>query len=556
MGERAGLNPQSMKARILLLGAFLILIGVVLRTMLAVPLVEKRVQELVQNQQMSLASYIAQDIEHDLQSRLSLVKRFAAEFPSGLADSPAELARWLDDRQRINPLFDAGLVAIAPNGDASLGASPALHGAAWSPVGSRVWFQQALGSDGSAMSEPQTAFSGEGLAILFAAPVRDATGALHAVLVGSASLGGSGFLQRLQQARSGQTGGFVLVSPQSRLFVASSDASLMLAPTPPPGTDALHDKAMAGYRGSGVMTHARGLDELAAIAAVPTAGWFVVASMPVDEALQPISTLWTLVSGSTVSLALTTMLLLLLLLPRILRPLTDAARSIHDMADGTVPLQPLAVKNDDEVGTLVRGFNFLVARLKREEAAREASEARLKFLAHHDALTGLFNRATLEDRLQRALERIRHQGSQLAVLFCDLDGFKAINDQQGHGVGDAVLKQAAERLCVPHPGIDTVARLGGDEFVIVVVANGGVQQAAEDIAHQVLQAISLPFVIDGKALDLGVSIGVAVHAGVLQSASQLLASADTAMYDAKRRGRGRVSLGQSASMPNSLTTLP
>jgi diguanylate cyclase (GGDEF)-like protein len=295
---------------------------------------------------------------------------------------------------------------------------------------------------------------------------------------------------------------------------------------------------MAGYRGTGVTINAKGVEEFSAMVSVPSTGWFVVARMPTKEAFHLVEALRGFMLKSVPVLVVTILALMLIALPRILRPLTDAARAMRDMADGKTRLAPLPVVRNDEVGKLVKGFNFLVQRLHKEEAAREASETRLKYLAHHDSLTGLHNRAMLEERLAHALARAERDGSQIALLFCDLDGFKPVNDQHGHDAGDEVLRQVAHRLTDGRRRIDMVARLGGDEFVILLTGLKDARTGAAAVARQCLDAIGEPFEHEGIALTLGMSIGIALHTGVAVAPSYLMAQADIAMYRAKREGKG------------------
>jgi diguanylate cyclase (GGDEF)-like protein/PAS domain S-box-containing protein len=166
---------------------------------------------------------------------------------------------------------------------------------------------------------------------------------------------------------------------------------------------------------------------------------------------------------------------------------------------------------------------------------RKLAEANLVHAATHDRLTGLPNRALLVDRLNIAVARSSGQGASLAVLFCDLDRFKVINDSMGHAAGDTVLATIAERLCaVIRPG-DTVARIGDDEFVFCCEGLDDDAEATR-IADRVWGALAVPIVVDGREVFVTTSIGIRVLTGAIEPAESLLRDADAAMYQAKQSG--------------------
>lgn len=163
-------------------------------------------------------------------------------------------------------------------------------------------------------------------------------------------------------------------------------------------------------------------------------------------------------------------------------------------------------------------------------SARKAGEAELVHRAAHDPLTGLPNRSTLTDRLAVAVDRARASGEAGAVLFCDLDGFKAVNDTHGHDVGDQVLQVISARLAEQvRPG-DLVARLGGDEFV--VVAEQVSDAETEGLARRLEDAVAAPITVDAVTVTLTVSVGTARLNGTAE-VSDLLRTADVAMFTAK-----------------------
>jgi diguanylate cyclase (GGDEF)-like protein/PAS domain S-box-containing protein len=169
---------------------------------------------------------------------------------------------------------------------------------------------------------------------------------------------------------------------------------------------------------------------------------------------------------------------------------------------------------------------------------RMEAREQLQFLAHHDALTNLPNRALFLERLDHALTRARWTKRPLAVLFLDLDRFKNINDTLGHDIGDSTLRVAAKRLtnCVREG--DTVARFGGDEFTVLLedLANS---DDVPSVAQKILEALSRPFDVEGREFVVTTSIGISLYPSDGDDSLKLLRNADTAMYRAKEQGRNK-----------------
>jgi diguanylate cyclase (GGDEF)-like protein/PAS domain S-box-containing protein len=172
----------------------------------------------------------------------------------------------------------------------------------------------------------------------------------------------------------------------------------------------------------------------------------------------------------------------------------------------------------------------------RDITERKELEQQLTFRAFHDPLTSLANRALFGDRLAHALTRRRDRGS-VAVLFCDLDQFKRVNDSLGHGSGDRLLGVVAKRLTGCLPSGNTVARLGGDEFAILL-EDASEPMDAVRVAEAVLEALERPIEVDGRPVFIRASIGIAMAADAGPSAEDLLRAADVAMYSAKAAGGG------------------
>ena len=203
------------------------------------------------------------------------------------------------------------------------------------------------------------------------------------------------------------------------------------------------------------------------------------------------------------------------------------------------PHGELPVQRGDEVGELARGFQDMEQQISRQLAELNFSRDAMAHLAYHDALTGLPNRRMFEQRLMQALELSRRSGRSCALLFVDLDDFKAINDTHGHAVGDLVLQAVARTIVGAVRQADTVARLAGDEFT-VLCENVDSDEAALKIVAALEHAFDAPLDIDGQPFPARASVGVSLFPRDAQDAHGLLTSADEAMYRVKQSHRRRV----------------
>jgi len=171
--------------------------------------------------------------------------------------------------------------------------------------------------------------------------------------------------------------------------------------------------------------------------------------------------------------------------------------------------------------------------------SRKQAEDQLAHLAHHDALTGLPNRLLLLERLNQLLSYAQRHERTLAVLYLDLDRFKVVNDTLGHGVGDEVLKAAAERLARAVRGSDTVARPGGDEFIIIL-SDVATERDVRTVADKIVATFHAPFLVGEDEFFLSTSIGIALYPRDGVDVDTLIKNADAAMYRAKDSGRNNI----------------
>ncbi len=263
---------------------------------------------------------------------------------------------------------------------------------------------------------------------------------------------------------------------------------------------------------------------------------FVVAglAMPMDRVLADTHLLGVTAVKTVVVFSALAILISFLLSRVLTRPLKMMARAAkrfsreHDMGE-------LPVGRKDEIGQLARGFNDMQVEIKAYLEELHESRSKLEHLARHDTLTGLPNRLLFFDRLELAVAAARRSGKQLAVFFIDLDRFKEINDDQGHGAGDEVLQVIAQRLKGMVREVDTVARLGGDEFIILFDGLGDVRPL-EMMAQKVVQGVAQPMDLNGRSVAVSASVGISIFPEDAPSANELVHKADLAMYRSKALG--------------------
>jgi diguanylate cyclase (GGDEF)-like protein/PAS domain S-box-containing protein len=216
-------------------------------------------------------------------------------------------------------------------------------------------------------------------------------------------------------------------------------------------------------------------------------------------------------------------------------------------ADGTTVAAEFVGK------TIVHKAVTLRMTVVRDISDRKEAEARIQFLAHHDILTRLPNRAMLMDRLHVVLAGARRQGTQVGILFIDLDDFKVINDSFGHHAGDQLLQRVAQRLQSCLREADLIGRLGGDEFLVAIT---GLERSTDilPIAEKIAQSIREPVACEGEMLRVSGSIGVSIYPQHGESPDKLIRNADAAMYLVKECGRNDVKFFEPHFAPETLVT--
>ncbi|WP_394791241.1 diguanylate cyclase domain-containing protein [Rhodoferax sp.] len=258
-------------------------------------------------------------------------------------------------------------------------------------------------------------------------------------------------------------------------------------------------------------------------------------AQPLGQVLEQSQQLGRTILQIVIALFLLCLLLALPLARAGTRPINAVSVAAQRFANG-LPPGDLPLDRQDEIGTLARSFHQMHFQINQQLADLHDNREELEHLAQHDMLTGLPNRRLFQERLEQALAHARRYDVQVCLLFIDLDAFKSINDALGHDIGDAVLKTMAERMQTMMREVDTVARLGGDEFVVLLGAPTPSEHMTV-IAEKLLRGLKEPIVVQDRTLLVTASIGISRYPQDGQTASELLNTADKAMYDAKLAGR-------------------
>lgn len=359
--------------------------------------------------------------------------------------------------------------------------------------------------------------------VLIGTPI---VGQPDSILVGAYNA--AGVLVGVKAAESGESAEVLLAvrnsDGQAVIFSPSRHNDDEPVGQPDPATRELIDLVLDGeddYRSSGELINGR--ESIVVMRRIPRAEWVLIATTDVADAGVDSTPAWLLPAIFVIgAIALVP---IGLVRTRLKKVAIGAQELYRDRL-----LSPLEDDTDDEIGMLSRTLQSLDDRLHSEAEKRSRSAATLQHRASHDPLTGLANRGRLMEELTVAL----NNRNPVAVLFCDIDDFKSINDSQGHEGGDIVLKFVANQLASVCGPTELIARFGGDEFCVLSRTE---PQAARALAGKVERSLDTNCVVNDNQLRIGGSVGLAI-AKVTDTPDSILKSADLAMYREKERRRG------------------
>jgi diguanylate cyclase (GGDEF)-like protein/PAS domain S-box-containing protein len=360
---------RSLKTRVTLLTLAIFLISVWALALSASRMLREDLQLRIGEQQLATVSLLAAHIDDELRVRLSALEKAAGNVTPAILANGVALQGLLAQRPVLQVLFSGGVWVTKMDGVA-IAEFPATADRLGLSFMDRDHISSALKEGKSTVGRPIMGRALHAPVVGMAAPIRDHQGRVIGALVGVINLGQPNFLDKITQSHYGKSGGYLLVAPQHHLFVTATDQSRVMQATPAAGLNAMHDRYMQGYEGFGTALSSRGVEELSAAKGIPSAGWFIVASLPSAEAFAMIDTLQQ-------RLLLATLVLTLLaggltwwttswMLRRQLAPMLAAANALA-LSDISQPPRPLPIARQDEIGQLINGFNQLVDTLAQRE---------------------------------------------------------------------------------------------------------------------------------------------------------------------------------------------
>ena len=402
-------QPRSLKTRITIISVAIFLIGIWSVTFYITRILRDDMQRMLGNQLFSTVSFVASQVNEDLDQRLKALGKIAQEINPTMIAHTSDLQTLLEHRPIFNILFNGGTFVTGLDGTA-IASIPLSAGRRGVSYMDRDFIADAIKQGKITIGRPVMGKQLKAPVLVMAVPLRDAHGRIIGALAGVTNLGNPSFLDKLTEHRYSKTGGYLLMAPQHNVIVTATDKSRIMQPLPPPGINQMHDRYMQGFDGYGVAVNSRGIEELSAAKHISVAGWFVAAVLPTKEAYAPISAMQQRMLVATISLTLLagglTWLISLWILKRQLSPMLAAARALTALSATDEHPQPLPITRHDEIGELIGSFNGLLETLGTRDAALRESELNYRTLADSgqaliwkarpDKLCVYFNKVWLE----------------------------------------------------------------------------------------------------------------------------------------------------------------
>jgi diguanylate cyclase (GGDEF)-like protein/PAS domain S-box-containing protein len=633
------LRSLNLKTKMTLGVSTVVILSLSLTAYLATSYFERQLRAAIDRNQFLMASAVANEIDTKLLMAHQQLIFAAREVPPAALRSPEVAQRFLDSKGYLSSFFDNHYTLFSAAG-ISIAEAPFTPDRRGKDFSYRPYFKKTVETQKPVVSDPY--FSSQAHthpAIMMTAPIFNSKGAIVGFLAGSMDLMGNNILGDIAMIKVGKNG-FLSLTTSDRIMVMHPDKTRIMKPIPV--GNKVYDAALEGFEGTDDTVTTGGIPMVTSVKRMKVNGWIVVANTPQAEAYSAISEMRLYILAANAVAGTVIFFLISFLIRRYTGPLHRLTRHVRELPRKQGADKMIRLETDDEIGTLSRAFNTMVAELdQQQEALRESEELfrtlaeqslvgiyliqdglfryvnprfaelfkyaanevtdklgpgdlahpgdwpasqgqyffsamartqesidvevygsatvyrgrpaiigtimditerklieeRLKRLALYDDLTGLPNRSLFFDRLYQLLALAKRHKYVLAILFIDLDRFKAVNDTLGHEMGDLLLKEVSRRLTSCTRSADTVARVGGDEFIGIC----GKIAAPDDalvVARKINEALSKPFLLRDHECSIGASIGISLYPEDGSDPETLVKKADDAMYRVKESRKG------------------
>ena len=368
------LPHHSLKTRITLGSLLIFLLSLWSLAYYASQMLREDMQRLLGEQQLSVATFMAEQIDEELVDRFKILGKVAQIVGPAIQGDPAALQAMLENRPALQGFFNGGYIAYGLDGTA-LAEVPRSAGRIGGNDLDLASIAAALQDGKATIGHPVMDKKLHTPAFGMTVPIHDLQGKVIGALCGVTYLKKPNFLGKITANRYGKGGDYVLVSLQSQQILAATETDRVMQALPAPGVAPMIDRF---YEGTGVAVSSLGQEVMTSGKRVPSAGWIVVATLPTDESFASVRVMQWHLMLATVSLTLLAGILTWWMLRRQLAPLLAAARTLATLSDTNQPLQPLAISKQDEIGQLIGGFNQLLETVAQREVALRESELRLR----------------------------------------------------------------------------------------------------------------------------------------------------------------------------------
>ena len=375
------LLQRSLKTRVTLFTLSIFVISIWALAFYASRMLREDMERLLGEQQYSIVSVLAANINQELGDRLSALEKVVERLTPAMLGDAATMQRFLEDRPVLQALFNGGVLAYRTDGTVIADSLPAAGriGVNYLDVDSVA---AALKEGRSTIGRPVMGKKLRAPVFGIAVPIRDQQGKVIGALAGVVNLGRPGFLDKITESTYGKAGGYLMVAREYRLVITATDKSRIMETLPPPGVNWLVDRFIQGYEGSGVVVNPRGVEVLSAAKGIPAAGWYLASFLPTAEAFAPIHDMQRRMLLATILLTLLAAGLTWWMLRRQLAPMLATARTLAAQSAADLPLKALPITRQDEVGDLIGGFNRLLLTLRQREDTLKESEENLAVTLH------------------------------------------------------------------------------------------------------------------------------------------------------------------------------